>query len=201
MLRRLYDWTLSLAARPAAELWLAIIAFVESSIFLVPADVLFLPMALAKPSRAYRLALIATLASVAGGIAGYFLGYFAYQAVAMPILEFYGKLTQFEQLRACTDMNTVMVLLVTSGLAHLPPIKIVTILSGVVAVSFPFFVLSCIVARGARFFALAWALNRYGEPIRHFIERRLGAIAAAVAAILILLYFVLKYWASTGAAC
>lgn len=201
MLRKLYDWTLSLAARPAAELWLAIIAFVESSIFLVPADVLFIPMALAKPQRAYRLALIATLASTAGGIAGYFLGYFAYQSVAVPILEFYGKLAQFEELRACTDLKTVMMLLVTSGLAHLPPIKIVTILSGVVAVSFPFFVLACLIARGVRFFALAWALNRFGEPIRHFIEQRLGLIAAGVAAILILLYVIVKYWAATGATC
>ncbi len=201
MLRKLYDWTFSLAARPAAELWLAIIAFVESSIFLVPADVLFIPMALAKPQRAYRLALIATLASTAGGIAGYFLGYFAYQSIAAPILEFYGKLAQFEQMRACTDLNTVMILLVTSGLAHLPPIKIVTILSGVVAVSFPFFVVACLIARGARFFALAWALDRYGEPIRDFIERRLGLIAAGVAAFLILLYVIVKYWATTGTAC
>ena len=88
MLRKLYDWTISLAARKTAEVWLAVIAFIESSFFLVPADVLFLPMALARPDRAYRLALIATLASTLGGIAGYFLGYFAYQAIAQPILEF-----------------------------------------------------------------------------------------------------------------
>jgi membrane protein YqaA with SNARE-associated domain len=119
----------------------------------------------------------------------------------VPILEFYGKLAQFEELRACADLNTIMILLVTSGLAHLPPIKIVTILAGVVAVSFPFFVLSCLIARGARFFALAWALNRYGAPIRHFIEERLGFIAAGIAGILILLYFILKFWASTGTAC
>jgi membrane protein YqaA with SNARE-associated domain len=201
MLRKLYDWTLSLAARPQAELWLAVIAFIESSIFLVPADVLFVPMALAKPNRAFRLALIATLASTAGGIAGYVLGLYAYQAIAVPILDFYGKLAQFEALRACADMQTVMVLLVTSGLAHLPPIKIVTILSGVLQVSFAFFVLSCLIARGARFFALAWALNRYGEPIRHFIEKRLGLIAAVAAGLLILLYFIIKFWASTGIAC
>jgi membrane protein YqaA with SNARE-associated domain len=201
LLRRLYDWTLSLAASSRAPWWLAIIAFIESSVFLVPADALFIPMALAKPTRAYRLALIATLASTAGGIAGYFLGYFAYQSVAAPILQFYGKLQQFEQIKACADLNTVMALLVTSGLAHLPPIKIVTILAGVVAVSFPFFVLACLLARGARFFALAWALARYGDPIRSFIERRLGFIAAAVAAIAILLYAIVRYWASTGGAC
>ena len=198
MLRKLYDWTLSLAARETAEIWLAVIAFVESSVFLVPADVLFLPMTLARPARAYRYALVATLASTLGGIAGYMLGSFAYDAVAKPILVFYGKLDQFEHLRACTGEDTLLLLLVTSGLAHLPPIKIVTILAGVAQVSFIFFVISCIIARGARFFALGWALRRYGEPIRSFIERRLGTIAAAAAAVLVALYFALKYLGGSG---
>ena len=74
MLKRLYDWTLSLAARKSAEWWLGFIAFVESSVFLIPADVLFVPMALSRPERAYRYALVATLASTLGGIAGYMLG-------------------------------------------------------------------------------------------------------------------------------
>jgi len=95
MLRRLYIWTLSLAARPMAEAWLAVIAFIESSVFLVPADVLFLPMALARPARAYRYAVVATVASTLGGIAGYVLGYMAYEAVARPVLAFYGKLATF----------------------------------------------------------------------------------------------------------
>jgi membrane protein YqaA with SNARE-associated domain len=202
MLRRLYDWTLSLAARPRAEAWLALIAFIESSVFLIPADVLFLPMCLARPERSYRLAVIATVASTLGGIAGYFLGYFAFQAIAAPVLEFYGKLDSFEQLRHCTDAGTVALLLVTSGLAHLPPIKVVTILAGVMQVSFLYFVLSCIIARGARFFALGWALKHYGEHIRDFIEKRLGLLAGLAAAILIALYFLAKYLAGSGlAAC
>ena len=198
MLRKLYDWTLSLAARKTAEVWLAIIAFIESSVFLVPADVLFLPMVLARPQRAWRYALVATIASTLGGIAGYLLGALAYEAVAKPVLAFYGKLDEFEQLRACTGEDTLMVLLVTSGLAHLPPIKVVTILAGVVQVSFVFFVLSCIIARGARFFALAWALRRWGEAIRHFIETRLTQLAIAAAALLIALYFILKYLSGSG---
>ena len=198
MLRKLYDWTLSLAARKTAETWLAAIAFIESSVFLVPADVLFLPMALARPERAYRYALVATLASVLGGIAGYFLGYFAYETFAKPVLDFYGKLDDFERLRTCTSEDTLMILLVTSGLAHLPPIKVVTILAGVAQVNFLFFVISCVVARGARFFALAYALRRFGEPIRVFIEKRLGLIAGLAAAILIGLYFALKYFSSSS---
>ena len=198
MLRALYDWTLSLAARKSAERWLAVIAFVESSIFLVPADVLFLPMSLAKPSRAYRYALVATLASTLGGIAGYALGYFAYEAIAKPILMFYGKLESFEALKACASEDTLVLLLVTSGLAHLPPIKVVTILAGVAQVSFVFFLLSCVIARGARFFALAWALQRYGETIKTFIEKRLGLLAGIAAALLIGLYLAVKYLAATG---
>ena len=199
MLRRLYDWTLSLAARKSAEIWLAVIAFIESSVFLVPADVLFLPMTLARPLRAYRYALVATIASTLGGIAGYLLGHFAYEAAAKPILAFYGKLDEFEHLRACTGEDTLLLLLVTSGLAHLPPIKVVTILAGVAQISFTFFVLSCIIARGARFFALAWALKRYGEPIREFIEKRLGMIAGLIAALLVILYLAVKFLGSSGA--
>jgi membrane protein YqaA with SNARE-associated domain len=200
MLQKLYAWTIALAARKTAEVWLAVIAFIESSVFLVPADVLFIPMALARPGRAYRFALIATVASTLGGIAGYFLGYLAYETIARPILSFYGKLAEFERLKNCAGENTIMVLLVTSGLAHLPPIKIVTILAGVIRVNFLFFVTSCVTARGLRFFVLAWALNRFGEPIRHFIEKRLGTIAMALAAALIAIYFILKYVGSSGMA-
>jgi membrane protein YqaA with SNARE-associated domain len=193
MLRRLYDWTLSLAARKSAEYWLAFIAFIESSIFLVPADVLFLPMALARPDRAYRYAIIATTASVLGGIAGWLLGYYAYEAFAKPVLEFYGKLDDFESLRLSSGYGLIVLMLVTSGLAHLPPIKVVTILSGVIGVNIWLFILSAIVARGARFLFLAWLLRRYGEPIRNFVEERLGLIAAAAATVLILLYFLVRY--------
>jgi membrane protein YqaA with SNARE-associated domain len=194
MLRKLYDWTLGLAARKSAEVWLGVIAFIESSVFLVPADVLYVPMALARPERAYRYALVATVCSVLGGIGGYFLGMLAYEAVAAPFLDLYGKKDDFEAISACVkeDPNLIAGMLVTSGLAHLPPIKVVTILSGVVKVSLTWFIISCILARGARFFALAWALKTWGEPIKHFIEERLALIAGIAAAALIALYFVLK---------
>ncbi len=192
MLRRLYDWTMSLAERRSAELWLAVIAFIESSFFLVPADVLFLPMALARRDRAWRYALVATAASVAGGVLGWLIGHFAYEAIAQPVLAFYGKLDTFEALRSSSSRDAILLMLVTSGLAHLPPIKVVTILSGAAGVNIWLFIGSAILARGARFFALAWLLRRYGEPIRTFIEHRLGAIAGAIAAVLILLYLALR---------
>ena len=193
MLRKLYDWTLRKSASPAAELWLALIAFVESSVFLVPADVLFMPMALAAPRRAYRYALIATLASTAGGIAGYYLGHFAYVEIAKPILALYGKLDTFEQLRSSASKDAILLMLVTSGLAHLPPIKVVTILSGAAGLNIWLFVVSCLVARGARFFALAWAFARFGNTIRDFIEKRLGLLTGIAAGLVIALYLIVRY--------
>ncbi|MBD9374943.1 DedA family protein [Rhizobium sp. ARZ01] len=193
MLRRLYDWTMSLAARKSAEAWLAIIAFVESSVFLIPADVLFLPMGLARPERLWRYALVATVASVLGGIAGWYLGHYAFEAVAKPVLAFYGKLHVFEEMRASVGYETLLLLLVTSGLAHLPPIKVVTILSGAANINLGLFIVSAILARGARFFFLAWLLRRYGEPIRHFIEKQLGLIAGIGAALLIAIYAAYRY--------
>jgi membrane protein YqaA with SNARE-associated domain len=193
MLRKLYDWTLSLAARKSAEWWLAFIAFVESSVFLVPADVLYLPMALSRPDRAYRYALVATVASVLGGIAGWFIGFYAYETIARPVLEFYGKLDAFDALRLSSGTGFILLMLITSGLSHLPPIKVVTILAGVIGFPLGWFILSAIVARGARFLFLAWLLRSYGEPIRHFIEKRLGLIAGAGAAAVILLYILVRY--------
>jgi membrane protein YqaA with SNARE-associated domain len=188
MLRNLYAWTMTLAARKAAAWWLAIIAFVESSFFLVPADVLFVPMVLARPRRAYFYATIATIASVLGGILGWTIGHYAFEAIARPVLTFYGKLETFEGLAQSVDWKTILVLLVTSGLAHLPPIKVVTILSGVANFNLSLFILSAIVARGGRFFALAWLLNTYGEDMRHFIEKRLSLISAIVVGALIVVY-------------
>jgi membrane protein YqaA with SNARE-associated domain len=192
MLKALYDWTLSLAARKSAEWWLAIISFVESSVFLVPAEALLLPMCLARPERAYRYALITTVGSVLGGVAGWLLGYYAYELVARPVLEFYGSADKFEILRSSSSRDAILVMLVTSGVAHLPPMKVVTILSGAAAVDIWLFIASAIIARGGKFFLIAWLLRRYGEPIKEFIEKRLGLMALAGVAVLILLYITVK---------
>lgn len=198
MLRRLYDWTISLAARKSAEWWLAFIAFVESSVFVIPAEVLFVPMGLARPERVYRYAIIATVASVLGGIFGYLLGHYAYEYIARPMLEFYGSLATFERLRNSTSRDAVLLMLITSGLAHLPPMKVVSIASGALNVNIWLFVASCIAARGIRFFIFAWLLRRYGEPIRDFIEKRLGLLAGVGAAVVIALYIAYKFWRAAG---
>ena len=198
MLKRLYDWTLSLAARKSAEWWLGIISFVESSVFLVPAEALLVPMGLAKPERAYRYALIATVGSVLGGIAGWLLGYYAYELIARPVLEFYGSLDKFEMLRSSSSRDAILLMLITSGAAHLPPMKVVTILSGAATVNIWLFIASAIVARGGKFFVIAWLLRRYGEPIKHFIEKRLGLVALAVVLALVLVYLALKMLIHSG---
>jgi membrane protein YqaA with SNARE-associated domain len=188
MLKRLYDWTIRLAERPSAEIWLFIIAFVESSIFLVPAEVLFLPMAIARPERVWRYGLIASAGSILGGVAGWMIGYFAFEAIARPILEFYGKFDEFEAMRGAVSIELIMLFLVTSGAAHLPPLKVVTILAGVLHVSLPLFFLAAVMARGGKFMLLSWLFAKYGVSIRDFIEKRLNFLAGCVAALLILAY-------------
>lgn len=192
MLRRLYDWTMRMAEHPRAVPAMATVSFVESSVFPIPADVMFVPMVLKRPDRAMYYALIATIFSVLGGIAGWALGHYAFDLIARPILEFYGKLDAFEALRGQTGRDAILTMLVTSGLAHLPPMKVVTILSGLVNFPLPAFILSAIVARGARFFLLAWLLRRYGAPIAAFIERRLGWIAAGVAVAMVALLMLMR---------
>jgi len=142
-----------------------------------------------------RYAFIASVTSVLGGVFGWLIGFFAFEHVARPILDFYHKLEAFEAMRADVAGNTwlILVLLVTSGLAHLPPMKVVTILSGLVGFSLPLFILSAIVARGGRFYGLAWLLQRYGAPILDFIERRLTSIVGLLLVVLIALYAWIKY--------
>jgi len=185
MFARLTQWTISLAKRKSAQYWLGFIAFVESSVFLIPADVVFIPMALVQPQKAWRYAAIATFCSVLGGIAGWFVGFYAYEALARPVLEFYGKLAEFEALRTSASLEIIILLLVTSGLCHLPPIKVVTILSGVLAVNLGLFILLAIVARGFRFYLMAWIIQRYGALLLDFALKRMRWIVTIVSVLLI----------------
>ena len=193
MFRKLYDWTLRWSASRHAEPAMAVVSFVESSIFPVPAEVLFVPMVLSRPDRAMRYALIATIASVLGGIAGWMIGFYGFDLIARPILEFYGKVAEFDALKAQTGDGAILVMLVTSGLAHLPPMKVVTILSGVIAFDLKLFILSAIVARGGKFFLLAWALRKYGATIVDVIERRFAMVAIGLVAVLAAVWLGLKY--------
>ena len=192
MFRRLYQWTLRQAASRHAPAALGTISFVESSVFPIPADVLFLPMCLAHPDRAMRYALIASVTSVLGGVFGWAVGYWFFDAIAAPLLHFYGKMEAFEALKGETGTVAILVMLLTSGLSHIPPMKVVTILSGVVAFDLKLFILSAIVARGGRFYLLAFLLRRYGLRITGFIETRLHWVALGVLALAAVLILVLK---------
>ena len=188
MFRKLYNWTLHWAGSRYAEPAMGVVSFAESSFFPIPADVLFVPMCLARPERVWRYALIATVTSVLGGIFGWLIGHYAFDLLARPALEFYGKLDAFEALKGQTGDAAILVMLVTSGLSHLPPMKVVTILSGVVSFDLKWFILSAIVARGGRFYLLAYLLQRYGAQMAGFIERRLALLVGGVVVVVGLIW-------------
>ena len=192
MFRKLYDWTLRWAGSRHAPVAMGAVSFVESSVFPIPADVLFIPMVLAKPDQAWRFALIATVTSVLGGIFGWIIGHYAFDLIAAPLLEFYGKMAAFDTLKSQTGDTAILVMLVTSGLTHLPPMKVVTIMSGLVSFDLKWFILSAIVARGGRFYLLAYLLRRYGQAMAAFIEKRMAMIVLGVLAVAALVWIGLK---------
>jgi membrane protein YqaA with SNARE-associated domain len=179
MLRRLYDRVLALAGRPNAPWWLAAIAFAESSFFPVPPDVLLVPMALARPERAWRLAAICTVSSVAGGVLGYLIGYWLFEAIAQPLLHAYHYEAAFARFEQTYAQYGVWVILV-KGLTPIP-YKIVTIASGVAHFDFAVFLAASLVTRGLRFFLLAALLRKFGAPVRTFIEQRLVLVTTLMA--------------------
>jgi membrane protein YqaA with SNARE-associated domain len=191
VLRSLYDWTLSLARHPRALWALAFVAFIESSVFPIPPDVLMIAMIVARPSRAFVIAAVATLASVAGGLAGYWIGYGAFETLGRPVLEFYGKDAYFAEFQArYNDWGAWAVLI--AGVTPFP-YKVITILSGVTALSLPVFITASLVARALRFFILAALLWKFGAPIRDFIEARLGLVFSLFMALLLGGFVMVRY--------
>lgn len=191
MIRRLYDWTLSWAAHPRALWVLAIVSFAESSVFPIPPDILLIPMVLAAPRQAWRIAGVCTAASVAGGMLGYAIGFFAWDSLGQPILEALGKGDSFEGFRTrYNDWGAWAVLV--AGVTPFP-YKVITILSGATTLSLPVFIVASLVARGLRFFIVAGLLWRFGLPIRDFIERRLGLVFTAFVACLLGAFVLLRF--------
>lgn len=191
MIRRLYDWTLSLAQSPQALWALAFIAFIESSVFPIPPDILMIPLIIARPREAFKIAGIATLASVAGGLLGYWIGYGVFETIGRPVLEFYGKDAYFDEFNAKYKEWGAWAVLI-AGVTPFP-YKVITILSGATSLSLPVFILASVAARALRFFVVATLLWKFGEPIRDFIERRLGLVFAALMVLLVGGFAVLKF--------
>lgn len=191
MLRRLYDWTIALAAHPRALWALAVIAFVESSVFPIPPDALMIPMIIAAPRRAFTIATVATVASVLGGMLGYYIGWALFDSVGRPVLEFYGKTAYFDEFaRRYNEWGAWMVLI--AGLTPFP-YKVITILSGATQLSLPIFMVASVLARAGRFFIVAALLYVFGAPIRDFIERRLGLMTALFILLLLGGFMAVRY--------
>jgi membrane protein YqaA with SNARE-associated domain len=183
MLRRVYDWCIAAADKPYALWILAAVAFAESSFFPVPPDIMLVPMSLAKPPRAWVYALVCTIASVTGGLLGYAIGALLYDSVGHWLISLYGlgdKVETFREFYA--RWGSVAILL--KGLTPIP-YKLVTITSGFAGYNIWLFVLFSVITRGARFFIEAVLLNRFGEPIRAEIEKRLGLWVTLFAILLI----------------
>ncbi|MEL7257612.1 MAG: YqaA family protein [Pseudomonadota bacterium] len=191
MLRRLYDWVISLADHPRALWVLAVVSFVESSVFPIPPDVLMIPMIIARPSRAWLIAGIALVSSVLGGLLGYAIGAFAYEQLGKPILEALGKGEAMEAFSTrFNDLGFWAVL--TAGVTPFP-YKVITIMSGWTGMPLFTFIATSILARGLRFFLVAWLLWKFGAPIRDFIERRLGLMTILFVVLLFGGFYVLKF--------
>ena len=181
--RRIYDYTLNLAARQNALTWLFIIAFIESSFFPIPPDIMSIPMVLATPKDAYKIAGVATLASVLGGWFGYFIGVYGFELIARPLLEFYGYMQQFGEFENYYHEYGAWIVF-GAGLTPFP-YKIVTIASGVVRLDMVVFTIASIIARGMRFYFIAWLLKRYGDPMKVFIEKNLNLLSVLFMLLLI----------------
>lgn len=183
MFRGLYDWMMDMAGRRRAVWALGGVSFIESSVFPIPPDVMLIPMVLAERAKAWWFAFVATVTSVAGGIAGYAIGYFLYDTIGQPILDLYGYSEKFQYFSAqYNNMGAWIVLF--AGITPFP-YKVITIASGVTHLDFMTFMVASIVARGIRFFAVASLLYWFGPPIKDFIERRFGLVTIAFFVLLV----------------
>lgn len=191
LLRRLYDRVVAAAGKPHATWTMGAVSFAESSFFPIPPDVMLIPMALARPDRAYRLALWCSVMSVVGGMLGYAIGALLYDSVGQWVMHIYGYGDRVEEFRAAYARWGAWIILL-KGLTPIP-YKIVTITSGFAGYNFGLFVLFSAITRGARFFVLAFLLHRYGEQARHIIEKRLGLWTALFALVLVAGFVILFY--------
>ncbi|PPR12158.1 MAG: hypothetical protein CFH41_00192 [Alphaproteobacteria bacterium MarineAlpha11_Bin1] len=190
LLRSLYDWTMVLAARRNTVWVLAAVAFVESSIFPIPPDVLLIPMVLAARHKAWRYAATCTIASVLGGMFGYTIGAGLYEGVGRPILDFYSYGAKFTDFTARYNEYGGWVVFM-AGVTPFP-YKVITIASGVTNLDFATFTIASVLSRGLRFFIVATLLYYIGQPVRELIEKRLGLIFTLFCLILIGGFLVLK---------
>jgi membrane protein YqaA with SNARE-associated domain len=191
MLRRLYDWTLSLAETRYALWALAMVSFIESSVFPIPPDVMLIPMVLAARQKAWLIAGVCTIASVLGGGFGYYIGSALFDTIGQGVLEFYGKMDKFEDFRTRFNEYGPWAVLF-AGITPFP-YKVITITSGATGLDFWVFMISSVIARGLRFFLVAWLLWKFGPAIRDFIDKRFGLVATVAIALLFGGFLLVRY--------
>ncbi len=191
MLRRLYDWTLDLSTHRHALWALAFVSFVESSVFPIPPDVILIPMVLAARDRAWLIAGVCTAASVLGGMGGYAIGALLFEQIGKPILDFYHYGARFADFQDTYNEYGAWAVFI-AGVTPFP-YKVITILSGVTNLDLTVFTISSILARGLRFFIVAWLLWKFGAPIRAFIEKRLGILFVLFVVLLVGGFVLLKF--------
>lgn len=191
LLHQMYDLMLRLSAHDKAMFFLFLVSFAESSFFPIPPDVMIIPMVLATPNKAWRIAGLATVASVLGGYFGYIIGAFCFDWIAKPILEMYNALEQFKEFENYYHQFGAWIVF-GAGLTPFP-YKIITIASGVVHLDLFVFTAASVLARGMRFFFVAWLLKKYGEPMKIFIEKNLGWLSVLFLILLIGSFMLIKW--------
>lgn len=183
LVRKIYDSVIHLSSDKHALAWLFAISFIESSFFPIPPDIMLIPMILATPKKAWKIAGVCTIASVIGAYLGYIIGFYFFELIAEPLLEFYGYLEKFNEFK---NLYSEYGAWIVFGAGITPfPYKIITIASGVVQLNLIVFTIASIIARGLRFFVIAWLLKVYGEKMRTFIEKNLGWLSVLFLILLI----------------
>ena len=186
-LDRWYENTKALARHRRATPMLAFISFIESIFFPIPTAVMLAPMVQADHGRAWRLAGIATVASVAGGVFGYLLGWFAYEAVAEPILERLGKVEKMDDFRNMADEYGALAVF-GAGLTPFP-YKVITILSGALQLSFPVFLVASVLSRSMQFFLIAGIIRLFGNRAEQLMKDHFAAFTIGLFVLLGGLYW------------
>ncbi len=172
MIKKLYDKCVAWAGYKYAKQLLAFEAFIESSFFPIPPDVMIIPMVISKKNEFIKIALIATIFSVLGALLGYYIG-FSLNDIAIRIFEFYGyEYTDSlkEKFTSGGGFGAWIGILVTAGFTPLP-FKLLTISSGIIHFNLVSFIFICIATRGLRFFLVAYLTYKFGEKIGPFLDK------------------------------
>ncbi len=191
-LRRIYDWTLSLAERKTSSWWLGLISFSEASFFPIPPDVLLIPLCLGAIRKALKFALICSIASVLGGLTGYAIGFYGWEALEGFFYDFVPGFTpeKFEKIsRWYEEWGWYIVFL--AGFTPIP-YKVFTVASGVMGMALIPFLLASAVSRSARFFLVAILISKFGEPMKEKIDRHFNKFALAFGVLLVGGFLLLK---------